>query len=116
MRAWQRLVTAAVATVIADRARLRAKDAEERLRLEEELRHREAERIRLQEVRASRARVINAADAERWRVVRELDDGAQQRRVQRSAAGSKSTAPPAGARASPPTSRSAASSRSRAGR
>jgi signal transduction histidine kinase len=75
------LVTAFVASVIADRARLRAEDAEERLRLEEELRKREAERIRLQEVRASRARVIQAADDERRRVTRDLHDGAQQRLV-----------------------------------
>ena len=75
------LVTAVVATVIADRARLRAEDAEQRLRLEEELRMREVERIRLEEVRASRARVMEAADAERRRVVRDLHDGAQQRLV-----------------------------------
>jgi signal transduction histidine kinase len=35
----------------------------------------------LEEVRASRARVIEAADAERRRVVRDLHDGAQQRLV-----------------------------------
>jgi signal transduction histidine kinase len=75
------LLTACVASVIADAARLRADDAERRLRLEEELRLREAERIRLEEVRASRARVIEAADAERRRVVRDLHDGAQQRLV-----------------------------------
>jgi signal transduction histidine kinase len=75
------LVTASVASVIADSARLRAEDAEERLRLEEELRRREAERIRVEEVRASRARVVQAADAERRRVVRDLHDGAQQRLV-----------------------------------
>ena len=46
------LVTSFVASVIADRARLRAEDAEERLRLEEELRHRDVERIRLEELRA----------------------------------------------------------------
>jgi signal transduction histidine kinase len=75
------LVTSSVASVIADSARLRAEDAEERLRLEEELRRREAARIRLEEVRASRARVVEAADAERRRVVRDLHDGAQQRLV-----------------------------------
>jgi signal transduction histidine kinase len=75
------LLTAVIASVIADRARLRAEDAEERLRLEEELREREAERIRLDELRASRARVIAAADEERRRVVRDLHDGAQQRLV-----------------------------------
>jgi signal transduction histidine kinase len=75
------LVTAGVASLIADSARLRAEDAEERLRLEEALRRREAERIRLEEVRASRARVMEAADKERRRVVRDLHDGAQQRLV-----------------------------------
>jgi signal transduction histidine kinase len=75
------LLTACVASVIADAARLRADDAERRLRLEEELRLRDAERIRLEEVRASRSRVVQAADAERRRVVRDLHDGAQQRLV-----------------------------------
>ena len=75
------LLTACVASVIADAARLRADDAERRLRLEEELRLREAERIRLEEVRASRSRVVQAADAERRRLVRDLHDGAQQRLV-----------------------------------
>jgi signal transduction histidine kinase len=75
------LLTATVASFIADRARLRAEDAEERLRLQGQLRRREAERIRLQEVSASRARVLAAADHERRRVVRDLHDGAQQRLV-----------------------------------
>ena len=75
------LLTACVASVIADAARLRADDAERRLRLEEELRLRDAERIRLEEVRASRSRVVQAADAERRRLVRDLHDGAQQRLV-----------------------------------
>ena len=75
------LLTSVVASVIADRARLRAEDAEERLRLEEEVRHRDIERIRLEELRASRARVVEAADAERRQVVRDLHDGAQQRLV-----------------------------------
>jgi signal transduction histidine kinase len=75
------LVTSIVASVIADRARLRVQDAEERLRLEEELRRREAERIHLEAVRASRARVMKAADEERKRVVRDVHDGAQQRLV-----------------------------------
>jgi signal transduction histidine kinase len=61
------LLTATVASVIADRARLRVQDAEER--------------ARLREVRASRARVLAAADEERRRVVRDLHDGAQQRLV-----------------------------------
>jgi signal transduction histidine kinase len=72
------LLTATVASVIADRARLRAEEAEERLRLQDELRRRDAERIRLQEVSASRTRVLAAADEERGRVVRDLHDGAQQ--------------------------------------
>jgi len=75
------LLTATVASFIADRARLRAEEAEERLRLQDELRRREAERIRLHEVSASRARVLAAADEERRRVVRDLHDGAQQRLV-----------------------------------
>ncbi|HWT92148.1 MAG TPA: sensor histidine kinase [Solirubrobacteraceae bacterium] len=75
------LVTSIVAAVIADRARLRAHDAETRLELEAELRARDAERIRLEEVQASRARVVAASDAERKRVVRDLHDGAQQRLV-----------------------------------
>lgn len=61
------LVTELVAALIADRARLRARDA--------------AERARLEEVQASRARVLAAADAERRRVVRDLHDGVQQRLV-----------------------------------
>ena len=75
------LLTATVASVIAERARVRADEAEERLRLQRELRRRDAERIRLQEVSASRARVLAAADQERRRVVRDLHDGAQQRLV-----------------------------------
>jgi signal transduction histidine kinase len=61
------LLTATVGSFIADRARVRVKDAEER--------------ARLREVRASRARVLAAADDERRRVVRDLHDGAQQRLV-----------------------------------
>jgi signal transduction histidine kinase len=38
-------------------------------------------RVQLEEVRASRARIIDAADAERRRVERDLHDGAQQRLV-----------------------------------
>jgi signal transduction histidine kinase len=59
--------TAVLAAVIASRARLRARDA--------------AERARLDGVQASRARVLAAADDERRRVVRDLHDGAQQRLV-----------------------------------
>jgi signal transduction histidine kinase len=75
------LLTAVVASFIADRARQRAEAAEQRLALEEELRRRDAERIRLQAVHVSRARVLAAADEERRRVVRDLHDGAQQRLV-----------------------------------
>jgi signal transduction histidine kinase len=75
------LITATVASFIADRARLRIHDAEDRLRLQDELRRLDAERIRLREVRASRARVVAAADEERRQVVRDLHDGAQQRLV-----------------------------------
>jgi K+-sensing histidine kinase KdpD len=59
------LLTACVASLIADSAR-----------------RRDAERVRLDGVQASRARVREAADAERRRVVRDLHDGAQQRLVQ----------------------------------
>jgi signal transduction histidine kinase len=59
------LLTACVASLIADSAR-----------------RRDAERVRLDGVQASRGRVMEAADAERRRVVRDLHDGAQQRLVQ----------------------------------
>ena len=49
---------------------------------EDERRRFEVERARLTEVRASRARIVEAADDERRRVVRDLHDGAQQRLVQ----------------------------------
>jgi signal transduction histidine kinase len=75
------LVTAIVVSLIADRARLRTEDARARLALEEELRQVEAERIRLDAARASGARVMEAANEERRRVVRDLHDGAQQRLV-----------------------------------
>jgi signal transduction histidine kinase len=68
------LITCVVGTVIADRARQRADEAEARAALE-------VERVRLQEVQASRARVLAAGDEERRRVVRDLHDGAQQRLV-----------------------------------
>ena len=48
---------------------------------EDERRRFEVERVRLGEVRASRARIVEAADEERRRVVRDLHDGAQQRLV-----------------------------------
>ena len=44
---------------------------------EKERRALEVERARLAEVRASRARIVEAADAQRRRVVRDLHDGAQ---------------------------------------
>ena len=44
---------------------------------EEESRRLEVERARLSEVRASRARIVEAADEQRRRVVRDLHDGAQ---------------------------------------
>jgi PAS domain S-box-containing protein len=49
---------------------------------EEDLRRLEVERARLGELRASRARIVEAADEERRRVVRDLHDGAQARLVQ----------------------------------
>jgi PAS domain S-box-containing protein len=48
---------------------------------EDERRRLEVQRVRLAEVRASRARILEAADEERRRVVRDLHDGAQQRLV-----------------------------------
>jgi signal transduction histidine kinase len=75
------LITEIVAAFIADSARHRALDAEERLALEAELRLREVQRARLEAVEASRARVLAAADDERKRVVRDLHDGAQQQLV-----------------------------------
>jgi PAS domain S-box-containing protein len=45
---------------------------------EDERRRLEVERARLGEVRASRARIVEAADEQRRRVVRDLHDGAQQ--------------------------------------
>jgi signal transduction histidine kinase len=61
------LLTSIVGSFIADRARVRVQNAEER--------------ARLRELRASRARVLTAADEERRRVVRDLHDGAQQRLI-----------------------------------
>jgi len=61
-------LTAVVGAVIADTARRRAVESEER-------------RVRLDEVRESRARVLAAGDRERQRVVRDIHDGAQQRLV-----------------------------------
>jgi signal transduction histidine kinase len=75
------LLTSVVASVIADRARRRTEDARHRLALEGQLRHAETERLRLQQVRDSGARVLSAVFEERRRVVRDLHDGAQQRLV-----------------------------------
>lgn len=58
------------------------RDLTETLRAEEERRRREVERALLAEVRASRARILEAADAERRRLVRDIHDGAQQHLVQ----------------------------------
>jgi len=56
-------------------------DITDRRRAEAALRRREAERARIAELRASRARIVAAGDAERRRVVRDLHDGAQQQLV-----------------------------------
>jgi PAS domain S-box-containing protein len=47
------------------------------VQVEDERRRLEVERARLAEVRASRARIVEAADEQRRRVVRDLHDGAQ---------------------------------------
>src|SRR5690349_11814857 len=60
------VVTAVAGTLVAHYGRRRAVESEQR-------------RVRLQEVDASRSRVLAAADRERRRVVRDLHDGAQQR-------------------------------------
>ncbi|WP_217913858.1 sensor histidine kinase [Miltoncostaea marina] len=52
------------------------------LRAEDERRRHEVEQALLAEVRASRARIVEAADAERRRLVRDIHDGAQQHLVQ----------------------------------
>ncbi|HEV7805888.1 MAG TPA: PAS domain S-box protein [Solirubrobacteraceae bacterium] len=57
------------------------RDVTERLRTEEVARREAAERARNAELRASRARIVAAADAERRRLGRDLHDGAQQRLV-----------------------------------
>ena len=56
-------------------------DITERRRAEQILRGREAEQARVAELRASRARIVNAADDARRRIQRDLHDGAQQRLV-----------------------------------
>ena len=59
-------LTAVVGALIADVARKRAVESEER-------------RVRLAEVNESRARVLAAGNREREQVVRDIHDGAQQR-------------------------------------
>jgi PAS domain S-box-containing protein len=56
-------------------------DVTERRAAEEALRRREIEAARMDELRASRARIVDAADAARRRIERDLHDGAQQRLV-----------------------------------
>ena len=56
-------------------------DITERRAAEEALRTREIEQARTEEMRASRARIIEAADSARRRIERDLHDGAQQRLV-----------------------------------
>ena len=54
-------------------------DITERRRAEEILRQRGVEQARMAELRASRTRIVNAADSARRRIQRDLHDGAQQR-------------------------------------
>jgi PAS domain S-box-containing protein len=56
-------------------------DVTERRAAEDALREREIERARTDEMRASRARIIAAADTARRKIERDLHDGAQQRLV-----------------------------------
>ena len=56
-------------------------DITERRRAEEALRVREVEQARDEELRASRTRIVEAADAARRKIERDLHDGAQQRLV-----------------------------------
>ena len=56
-------------------------DITERRANEEALRRHEVERARMEELRASQARIIEAADAARRRIERDLHDGAQQHLV-----------------------------------
>jgi signal transduction histidine kinase len=66
---------------LADQPELvRAAGAAARLAMENERLHAEI-KARLEEVRASRARIVEAADAERHRLERDLHDGVQQRLV-----------------------------------
>jgi PAS domain S-box-containing protein len=56
-------------------------DVTDRRAAEEALRRQEIERARTEELRASRVRIVEAADAARRRIERDLHDGAQQRLV-----------------------------------
>jgi PAS domain S-box-containing protein len=56
-------------------------DITERRAAEEALRQHEIEQARTEELRASRVRIVEAADAARRRIERDLHDGAQQRLV-----------------------------------
>jgi PAS domain S-box-containing protein len=56
-------------------------DITERRATEEALRHQEIEAARTEELRASRVRIVEAADAARRKIERDLHDGAQQRLV-----------------------------------
>ena len=56
-------------------------DITERREAEDALRRREVEAVRTEELRASRARIIEAADNARRKIERDLHDGAQQRLV-----------------------------------
>ncbi|MBI5105283.1 MAG: PAS domain-containing protein, partial [Solirubrobacterales bacterium] len=56
-------------------------DITERRAAEEALRREEIDRARTEEVRASRVRIVQAADAARRKIERDLHDGAQQRLV-----------------------------------
>jgi PAS domain S-box-containing protein len=56
-------------------------DITERREAEEALRRREIEQARTEELRASRIRIVEAADAARRKIERDLHDGAQQRLV-----------------------------------
>jgi PAS domain S-box-containing protein len=56
-------------------------DITDRVAAEEEQRRREIEEARAEELRASRGRIVQAADAARRKIERDLHDGAQQRLV-----------------------------------
>ncbi len=57
------------------------RDVTERMAAERAMLHQVAERVRAEEIHASRARLVQAADDERRRLVRDLHDGSQQRLV-----------------------------------